>query len=264
LGTASGRRAEMVNAVVVAGGMDERLAGHFREESKALIPIAGRPCVEHVLEAVRKSEQVERVALVGPAGVVESASGGLAECKVVSEGSIVEKLMAGAGALGGERKLLLVTSDIPLVTPAALEEVIARCPQECVFFHPLVEKAAAMGNFPEHKWVFIKLREGVVVTTNVFLLDAGWLMRRSDLARELEDLRQHPTRMARRFGLGFLAKFKLGLLSLEYCEQFFSRLLGAPCRGMICRETSLAMDLDRPEDVGMLEGALGGSGGRAG
>ena len=72
----------------------------------------------------------------------------------------------------------------------------------------------------------------------------------------LEALRRHPTRMALRWGLPFLIKFKLGLLSLDYCERFFSEFLKAPCRGMISRHSALAMDLDRPEDVPLLERAL--------
>jgi len=269
--------ADMVNAVVVGGGMDARLAGRFREASKGLIAIGGKPCAQHVLEAVRATAGVERIALVGPPALVESASGGWArlparrpaggaEVRLVEEGSIVAKLLAATAALGSERKLLLVTCDIPLVTPEGLGEVIGRCPEECAFFHPLVEKSAAVREFPEHKWVFLKLREGEVVTTNVFVLDPGWLLRRGDLARELETLRRHPARLALRWGLGFLLKFKLGLLSLAYCEQFFSEFLGGPCRGMICEDTALAMDLDRPEDVGMLERALAareaGRGGR--
>jgi hypothetical protein len=57
-------------------------------------------------------------------------------------------------------------------------------------------------------------------------------------------------------GPGFLLRFKLGLLSQDYCERFFSDFLKAPCRAMICRHWRLAIDLDRPEDVPMLERAL--------
>jgi hypothetical protein len=132
-------------------------------------------------------------------------------------------------------------------------DVIARCPEEAVFFHPLVERAAALRDFPAHRWVFLKLREGQVVTTNVVILDPAWLERRPDVARMIEDLRRHPVRMALQWGLVFLIRFKLGLLSLEYCERFFSDFLQAPVRAAITPHTTLAMDLDRPEDAPMLE-----------
>ncbi len=170
--------------------------------------------------------------------------------------SIVEKLTAAAKEFEDGRKLFMVTCDIPLVTPQVLGDTIARCPEEAVFFHPLVAKSAATSAFPEHKWVFLKLREGKVVTTNVVILDPEWLLRRPDLARMIEDLRRHPARMALRWGLGFLIRFKLGLLSLASCERFFSDFLQAPVRGAIILHAELAMDLDRPGDAPMLEAWL--------
>jgi hypothetical protein len=94
------------------------------------------------------------------------------------------------------------------------------------------------------------------VTTNVIILDPEWLARRPDIARIIEHLRRHPVRMALQWGLVFLLKFKLGLLSLESCERFFSDFLKAPVRGAITQHTTLAMDLDRPEDAPMLERRL--------
>ncbi len=246
----------MVNAVVLAGAVDERLSDVYQGPTKALIPVSGTPCVEHVLEALRATPDVARIALAGPAAVFDHPAARLAEVHLPGESSIVDKLFAAAAAFEDDHKLLMVPCDIPLVSPAALSDVIRRCPADCAFFHPVVEKSAAVGAFPEHKWLFIKLREAVVVTTNIIILDPKWLLERPDLARTLEALRQHPTRMALRWGLGFLLRYKLGLLDLGYCERLFSRVLDAPCRGVITDHVDLAMDLDRPEDVPMLERAL--------
>jgi len=250
----------MVNAVVLAGELDERLRNSYQAPSKGLLPLAGRPCLQYVMEALRATPEIARIALAGPAAVIDHPAGEMSDVKLTAESTIVEKLTAAAEAFGEDRKLMMVACDIPLVTPNSLGDVVRRCPADCAFFHPLVSRAAARRDFPEHRWVFIKLRESVVVTTNVILLDPGLLTSRPDLARMMEELRRHPTRMALQWGLGFLLKFKLGLLSLDYCERFFSDFLGAPCRGMICDHTDLAMDLDRPEDAPMLERALNARG----
>jgi GTP:adenosylcobinamide-phosphate guanylyltransferase len=251
----------MVNAVVLGGGPpDERLAGAYDEPSKALIPLGGAPTIAYVLTALRATPGVGGIAVAGPAPVLEHPAARAADLRLPESGSIVDKLGVAAQAFGDGRKLLMVSCDIPLVSPGVLADVVERCPENCAFFHPLVEGAAARRDFPEHKWVFLKLREGTVVTTNVIILDPGWLARRPDIAQTLEALRRHPTRMALRWGLGFLLRFRLGLLSLAYCERFFSRFLGAPCRGMIYGHTELAMDLDRPEDVPMLEAWLSRTG----
>lgn len=243
-----------MNAVVLGGGnVDERFEGYPVGASKALIPLQGKPCVQHVLEALRGTPAVERIALVGPQEVLEHPAAALAEVKIAEAGGIVSKLAAAAEALGSDCKLLMVTCDIPLATGESFGEVIEACPEECAVFHPLVERSAAERGFPDHKWLFIKLDGREVVTTNVVIFDAEWLVRRRGLAEEVEKLRQHPVRFALRWGLGFLVRYELGALKLGYCEGLFSKLLGAPCRGMVCGHTGLAMDLDRPEDVPMME-----------
>jgi GTP:adenosylcobinamide-phosphate guanylyltransferase len=252
------KSAGMVNAVILGGsGVDERLEGTYDYASKGLIPLRGKACVEYVLEAARATPEIDRIALAGPPPLLEHPSARLADVSLPQQGTIVEKLVAAAGALGHDRKLLMLSCDIPLITAEVLTDAVTRCPEDCAFFHPLVAREAAVRDFPDHQWTFLKLRDGHVVTSNILIMDPQWLTRRPDLAHTIEDLRRHPVRLALRWGLGFLVKLKLGLLSLDYCEGLFSRVLTAPCRGLICSHSELAMDLDRPEDVPMLEQWLG-------
>lgn len=249
---------ERVNAVVLggSGAVDERLAPIYQGPSKGLIELAGRPAVQYVLEALRASSAIHRIALAGPPALLGHAGAALADVRLAEAETIVDKLTAAAAAFGDGRKLLMATCDIPLVTPEVIADVVAQCPDESVFFHPLVTKAAAVRDFPNHKWVFLRLRDGAVVTTNVVIIDPQWLARRPDVAQMIEQLRRHPVRMVLQWGLGFLLRFKLGLLGLDYCERFFSDFLRAPVRGAITEHTQLAMDLDRPEDLPMLEAWL--------
>lgn len=245
----------MVNAVVLGGGgrPDERLAELYQGPSKGLIQLGGRPSVQYVLEALRATQGVGRIALAGPSALLDHPAAQLADLRLEEESGIVEKLAAAARAFGDGRRLLMASCDIPLATPSVYSDIIERCPEETAFFHPLVSKPAALRDFPQHKWVFLKLRDGAVVTTNVIILDPTWIDRRPDMALKIEELRRRPIRMALQWGLLFLLKFKLGLLSLDYCERFFSDFLQAPVRGAITDHTELAMDLDRPEDAPMLE-----------
>jgi molybdopterin-guanine dinucleotide biosynthesis protein A len=247
----------MVNAVVLGGGgEDVRLAGFYEGPSKGLIELAGRSCLHYVLTALRETPDLGRIALAGPQAVLSHSDAAMADVCLPGDLSIVEKLTAAAKAFDDGRRLLMVTSDIPLATGTTYADTIARCPSDAALFHPLVAKAAALRDFPQHTWFFLKLREGEVVTTNVLIIDPDVLLQRPDLAAMLEDLRRHPIRLALRFGLGFLLKLKLGLLRLDACERFFSEFLGAPVRCAITEHTDLAMDLDRPEDAPMLEARL--------
>ena len=247
-----------VNAVVLggSGAVDERLTPIYQGPSKGLIELRGKPAAEYVLGALRASPAIHQIALAGPPALLEHACARLADVRLPEAETIVDKLTAAGRAFGDGRKLFMASCDIPLMTLEVIADTVSLCPEESVFFHPLVAKAAAVRDFPEHQWVFLKLRDGPVVTTNVAIIDPEWLTRRPDVAVMIESLRRHPVRMALQWGLGFLVRFKLGLLSLSYCQRFFSDFLKAPVRSAITAHTELAMDLDRPEDMPMLEGAL--------
>jgi len=49
----------MVNAVVLAGAVDERLSDVYHGPMEALIPVRGKPCVEHVLDALRSGSRIQ-------------------------------------------------------------------------------------------------------------------------------------------------------------------------------------------------------------
>lgn len=105
----------MVNAVVLAGAADERLSDVYQGPTKALIPVAGKPCVEHVLEALRATPEVAKIALAGPAALSKHPVARLADVELPGDFSIVDQLFAAAAAFEDDRKLLMVPCDIPLL-----------------------------------------------------------------------------------------------------------------------------------------------------
>lgn len=246
----------MVNAVLLGGGRpDPRLAGRYQGPSKGLIELCGRPAVAYIIEAARATPAIARIALAGPPELLAHPAAQPADLRLPETGGIVEKLTAAARALGEDRKLLMLCCDSPLLTPEALSEVIQSAADSTVL-HPVVAAAAARRDFPHHRWGVIRLREGRIVTTNIILFDPACLLRRPDLAHTVEALRRHPARFVLRWGVGFALRYLLGLLTLDYCERFFSRILGASCRAFVSQRSELAMDLDRPEDIPMIEAAL--------
>ena len=247
----------MVNAVILGGGkIDERLQDYFQGASKGLIPVNNRSCIEYVLEAVRATEGVDKVALVGPSELTDLPAARLADLHVPEPAGIVDKLVAATEALGDDKKLLFAGCDAPLVTPESLADTIERDPGECAAVLPLVTEPVALEAFPDKHWYFVKLRDAVIVGCNVMVLDPKLLFRNVERAREMENARQKPWRLALMLGLPFLLRFKLGRLGIADCEKRVSELIGAPCRAQITQYAELAVDLDRPEDVPVIEAAL--------
>lgn len=247
----------MVNAVILGGGkIDERLEDYFQGASKGLIPVDNRTCIEYVLEAVRATEEVEKVALVGPTELNDLSAARLADVYVPEPAGIVDKLVAATEALGHEKKLLFASCDAPLMTPEGLADVIRHDAGDCAALLPLVAEPVALRAFPDKHWYFVKLHDAVIVGCNVMVLDPKLLLQHVERAREMENARQKPWRLALMLGLPFLVRFKLGRLGIADCEKRISELIGAPCRSMFTDYAELAVDLDRPEDVPVIERAL--------
>jgi molybdopterin-guanine dinucleotide biosynthesis protein A len=247
----------MVNAVILGGGkIDERLQDYFKGASKGLIPVNNKSCIEYVLEAVRATESVEKVALVGPSELTDLNGARLADVHVPEPAGIVDKLVAATEVLGDDQKLLFASCDAPLVTPESLADLIERDPGDCAALLPLVKEPVALKAFPDKHWYFVKLQDAVIVGCNVMVLDPKLLLQNIEQAREMESARQKPWRLALILGLPFLFRFKLGWLSIADCEKRISEIIGAPCRSMFTEYAELAVDLDRPEDVPVIEAAL--------
>ena len=254
----------MVNAVVLGGGgVDARLAGFYDGPTKGLAPLAGRTSLDWVLDCLCDTEGVGRIALSGPAELGDLPIAQRADLFVPDTGSVVDKVLHAADAFADGLKILMIGCDTPLATPQALGTVIGACPEDCAVFHPVVPYETARAYCSAHLWTPLKLRGGTIVTTNVFLVGSQWVVQRRELAKEIEGLRQHKWRLARRFGVGFLVRFAMGRLTLAQCEEHFSKLLGAPVRGFLCELPELALDLDRPDDAGLIEERLRAGAGAA-
>jgi GTP:adenosylcobinamide-phosphate guanylyltransferase len=245
----------MVNAAILGGGnVDTRLEGVVTAPTKALFAVAGKPCLQYVIEALRATPQVERVALVGSSALAELPAAKQTDAQIWDgPSSITDKLLAAVEALGEERKLLVVNADAPLLTAENLGDVIDHCTEDLGLLYPVVEKAEVFRHFPERHWYPVKLRALEIVCTNVFILDPRVVKDRVDLLRAVEAVRWNPWGLARILGLGFALRLKLGWLSLEQAERRLSQLVGAPCRAMVSGYPEIAMDLDDPGDERLIE-----------
>ena len=116
----------VVSAVVLAAGRATRMGGQ-----KLVLPVAGRPMIQGVVEAAAQSEAAETIVVVGcEVGQVRAV---LADCPV----RIVENagydlgmstsLRAGLSAVRPDcEAVLFVLGDQPFVTPAMIDALIAR------------------------------------------------------------------------------------------------------------------------------------------
>src|SRR5205823_512098 len=148
-GKGSGRRPAPVRvaAVVLAGGQaDKEFRALTGVENRALAPLAGRPMVTWVLEALAGATAIERIVLVGAEGLKEAPG---ARQQLRGGGDLMETIERGVGACPGAGYVLLVTADVPALTSEATDNFVrAGLEMAADFAYPIIPRAANEARFP--------------------------------------------------------------------------------------------------------------------
>lgn len=241
------------NAVVLGGGdPGEALATAHGVAVKPLIELAGRPMGQYVLEALRASGRVNRVAYVGP---LTPSMRALVDLEVPDAGRLIANLEAGLLALGGQRRVLVATADVPLVTGAMLADVLSAAP-EAGLVYPIVRREVCEAAFPGVKRTYVKLKEGSFTGGNVFLLDPALALRFLPKIEQLLAQRKRPLALARLIGFGVLARLLTGRLGLPELERRVSAILNAPVRALITGHAAIGTDVDKRADLDLVRAHL--------
>lgn len=122
----------MVAAVIVAAGKGSRMGGAL---PKQVQPLAGRPMVEHALRAFQRSEAVDRMVLVLPAGlrtIVPLKLGPFHKLQAVVDGGETrqDSVRRGLEAVPEAEWVLIHDGARPLVTPSLIAAVL-QAAREC-------------------------------------------------------------------------------------------------------------------------------------
>jgi 2-C-methyl-D-erythritol 4-phosphate cytidylyltransferase len=108
----------MAIALIVAAGRGERLGA---DRPKALVELAGRPMLQWSIDALARTQQIERIVVALPPGV-PGPEGVLAVAGGASRSDSVKRALAAAG--GGD-PVLVHDAARPLLTEAIVRETLA-------------------------------------------------------------------------------------------------------------------------------------------
>jgi len=241
------------NAVVLGGGdPGDPLAVAHGASVKALIDVNGKPMGQYVLEALRASGRVARVAYVGP---LTEDMRALVDVEVPDAGSLLGNLEAGAAALGAQSRVLVVTADVPLMTGEMLRDVLDASP-DAGLVYPVVRRDACEAAFPGVKRTYARLVDGTFTGGNVFLLDPALIPRFMPKLRQLLALRKRPVALARLIGFGVLVRLLTGRLRIEDLERRVSGMLGVSARALVTGHAPVGADVDKEEDLTLVRARM--------
>jgi CTP:molybdopterin cytidylyltransferase MocA len=248
-----------VDVVILAGGDGEVIDPACR--FKGLVPIAGKPLVEWVVDAFLAAGLVNQVAVVMP--TAENLGGWVdrVEKLVVSDREFMDNVLAGISAFREDRPVVVATGDIPLITGAEVDEFISQGLETGAdFVYPLVRQDEIEAAYPGAARTYFKLKSGRFTGGNAMMVNPLLLPRAREIGQHMFDDRKNAVALVRTAGFGFVIKFLLGRLEPEDLSDKIRQMLGGSGAAVVVRRPSIAMDVDKPADLVLAEGILQGRG----
>lgn len=243
------------DVVILAGGDGAVIDPGCR--FKGLVPIAGKPMVEWVVEAMRQAELVAEVAVVVPTAEDLGGWADTVDKLVISDGSFLDNVLAGVRAFRSERRVLVTTGDVPALTGAAVDDFVKRSLESGAdFTYPLVIKQDMLEQFPGSERTFIKLKSGEVTGGNMMLVNPDLVEQSREVGQRLFETRKNAVQMARVLGFRFALKLVTGRLEVPEVEDKIHDLLGGRGAAVYTSYASIGADVDKPVDVVVAERVL--------
>ncbi len=252
-----------MKAIVLAGQRDgeDELTLHTGAICKAFVEISDRPMVLHVLNNLRLSACIDEIYLSGPGEDKLDARPDIRN--TITESGIIWSPPGASPSkstwqilqnLDENDQVVLTTADHPLLTPQIIGEfceksqrreadvVIGLAP------YPLVHEA-----FPTMKKTLLKFTEGDYCGCNLFAFLTHRGRKAAQFWQRLEADRKNPLRIIRFLGWMTLARYSLGMLSLEAALARFSRKLDLRIAVVVLSNGHAAVDVDSVSDLSLVE-----------
>jgi GTP:adenosylcobinamide-phosphate guanylyltransferase len=157
-----------MDALILAGGpAPPELCTATGCPDRALIPLLDQPMVARVLDALRATPGMEKIAVVGSAEALAAVSGVL---PVQAGGRMVDNLQRGLAATSSE-SVIVCTCDIPLVTGATFEAFVRLATaRHLELAYPIVRRAISEAAYPGGHRTYARLSDGEFTGGNAVIV----------------------------------------------------------------------------------------------
>jgi CTP:molybdopterin cytidylyltransferase MocA len=252
-----------IAAVITAGWNpkeDDPLAQYARGGPKAIIPIAGKPMIAHVVDALAQSRYVEHVVIVAL-----EPSLGIRFSVPIDYLSDHGELVANAGA-GIQYALahypdidaaLLCGSDVPTITPAIVDDFIEACFRtDHEVYYSIVERSVMETRFPHSRRSYIHLHDGDFAGGDLVLFRPGVNFDHQALMKKLATARKSALRQASMLGPVIFLRLLARRLSLAEAERRAQEIFEVRARAVSCPYAEVGMDVDKPFQLEIVRAEL--------
>ena len=259
------RTAKPVTAMVLAGkrsGALDALAAEAGVAQKCVVPVAGKPMIEHTLSAVARCPDI------GPVRIIAHETEEIAALPLVAQlieerrltfheaaFNLVDSVIAGAQ--GADFPILVTTADNCLVTPEGYSEMIRKALKQGLdAASAMARKEDVQAADPEGQSKFYRFADGEFSNCNMYWAASERALSATEVFRSGGQFVKFPSRIGKAFGLRNLALFYLGIGSRRKLFAQISRRFGLKMAPIIVSSGEYAIDVDNERTLRVTERLL--------
>jgi len=216
-----------------------------------------RPMIDYIVDALNNSENIDRILVVGPKNALYPYIGKKVDEILNPGNSILGNMEIGLNFFNSADNLLLLSSDIPLITPEAIDEFLEICTKRKAYVgYPIITKENIVKKYPETKRTYVKMKEGIFCGGNIVFFKPEVFFQKKKLIKELFDNRKATWKYVKMSGLKFILKFLFKTLTFEEIEKRVTDILGYNSIAAMISYPEIMIDLDKPSDLKLIRKCL--------
>jgi GTP:adenosylcobinamide-phosphate guanylyltransferase len=249
------------SAIVLAGKRDGRLdplAANAGVSHKCLVPVAGKPMLLHVLEALDATQGIGRIIVsIDTPEIIAPLIRQLGSGRIAVERSapnLVDSVFGAANV--STPPFLVTTADNVNLTPASIAEILTAS-QGADAAVAFARRERVIAAHPDGQRRFYRFRGGEYSNCNTYVLGSREALKAAEVFRGGGQFAKFPMRIVKAFGLLNLIRFRYGLATLDGAFRGFSRRFGLTIRPVLVSDGALAIDVDNERTLHVAETILG-------
>lgn len=251
------------DAIVPAGGtIDPAFAAKVGTAEKALIEFNGKTILETTLRALRDSGKIRNIVVVG-SPKIQAKAADFAAIGLDPGDSGPENIFRGLEKLKEKDssldKALIVTCDLPFLTPQTVQNYLDLCPPDKDICVPVIEAKEFNRAYPGTTSTFVKTKDGTFTIGGMFLMNARKMPEIRASIEQVFAKRKSKIGMAMLIGPTFIYKFLTKTLTIRDLEAKIESML--KCTGKAVRHApvEMAYDIDYLDDYEYALKVVGGN-----
>ena len=170
---------------------------------------------------------------------------------------MLDSLLQAVRYLDSEGFLLVLTSDIPLISQVALRDFLEECSKrDADVYYSFVPKEKIEEKYQGVKRTYVRLKDGIFTGGNVVLIKAQVVLSYSELIEQVIALRKHPLKLCNLLGFEFLFRLVTGRLTVAEIETRVEQILKLKGVGITSLYPEIGIDVDKPSDLKLVQSIL--------